>query len=250
MSAIWTIAKREVVSFFLSPFAYIVLTAWVLWQGAMFTIFCFFVAGAPIGSASDADPLQMLFGQTTLFFLPLLVFVPVLTMRLLAEETRQGTIETLLTAPVTSSSVVLGKYLAALIFWAALWVPTLMYVWLTSRFGEIDWGRLAATFLGIFGMGAYYMSLGVLMSAIAKNQISAAVLSFMSLGLLFALGIMQFMQLDDATLQVVRYVSVWQHMQAFSSGIIDSRYVVYDLSIAALGLFFAVQVLEFRRVEA
>ncbi len=250
MIAIWTIAKREIVSFFLSPFAYVVLTAWVLWQGAMYTIFSMFVAATPIGSASETDPLQMLFGQTTLFFLPLLVFVPVLTMRLLAEESRQGTLEALLTAPVTSAQVVLGKYLSALVFWAALWLPTLMYVWLTSRFGDIDWGRLGATFVGIFGIGAYYMSLGVLMSAVAKSQISAAVLTFMSLGMLFALGILQFMQVDDATLQVIRYVSVWQHMQAFSSGIIDSRYVVYDLSVAALGVFFAVQVLEIRRVEA
>jgi ABC-2 type transport system permease protein len=250
MSATWTIAKREIVSFFLSPFAYVVLTTWVLWQGAMFAIFCFFVAGAPVGSASDADPLQMLFGQTTLFFIPLLVFVPVLTMRLLAEETRQGTLETLLTAPVTSTGVVLGKYLAAMVFWAALWLPTLMYAWLTSRFGDVDLGRLGATFVGILGVGAYYMSLGVLMSAIAKSQISAAVLTFMCLGSLFAVGILQFMQLDDATLQLVRYVSVWQHMQSFSSGVVDSRYLVYDLSLAALGVFLAVQVLEIRRVEA
>jgi ABC-2 type transport system permease protein len=250
MSAIWTIAKREIVSFFVSPFAYVVLTAWVLWQGAMFFLFCFFVAGAPVGSASEADPLRMFFGNTTLFFIPLLVFVPVLTMRLLAEETRQGTLETLLTAPVTSTGVVLGKYLAALCFWATLWLPTLMYAWLTSRFGDVDWGRLGATYLGILGVGAYYMSLGLLMSAIAKSQISAAVLTFMCLGSLFAMGIFQFMPLDDATLEMIRYVSVWQHMQAFSSGVVDSRFLVYDLTLSALGVFLAVQVLELRRVEA
>lgn len=250
MSAVLTIAKREIVSFFLSPFAYVVLTAWVLWQGAMYFLFCFFLAGAPIGSASETDPLKMLFGNTTLFFVPLLVFVPVLTMRLLAEETRQGTLETLLTAPVTSSDVVLGKYLAAMALWLTLWLPTLMYAWLTSRFGDVDWGRLAATYVGILGMGAYYMSLGLLMSAVAKSQISAAVLTFACLGSLFALGIFQFLELDDATLEIVRYVSVWQHMQAFSSGVVDSRYVVYDVTLAALGVFLSVQVLEARRVEA
>ena len=250
MSAMLTIAKREIFSFFMSPLAFVVLTAWLLWQGAIFFLFCFFVAGSPPGTGSDSDPLHMLFGNTTLFFIPLLVFVPVLTMRLLAEETRQGTLETLLTAPVTSVSVVLGKYIAALVFWCSLWVPTLMYVWLTSRFGDVDWGRLGATYLGVFGVGAYYMSIGLLMSSIARSQIVAAVLTFMSLGGLFVLGVFQFMPLDDATLEMVRYVSVWQHMQGFSSGIVDTRYLAYDFTLAALGVFLAIQVLEIRRTEA
>lgn len=250
MRTIWTIAKREVGAFFVSPLAYVVLTVWLLWQGVMFALFCYYVSGSPVGSAADADPLRMLFGGTTLFFVPLLVFVPLLTMRLLAEETRQGTLETLLTAPVTSATVVLGKYLASLVFWVAMWAPTLMYVWLTSQFGDLDWGRLGATYLGIFGMGSYYMSLGLLMSAVARSQIVAAVLTFLALGALFALGIFQFMPLDDASLEALRYISVWQHMQSFSNGVVDSRYVVYDVSLAALGVFLSVQVLELRRVEA
>lgn len=250
MNAMLTIAKREILSFFMSPLAYVVLTGWLVWQGGVFFAFCFYLAGATPGTGSESDPLRMLFGNTTLFFVPLLVFVPVLTMRLLAEETRQGTLETLLTAPVTSVSVVLGKYIAALVFWCGLWVPTLMYVWLTSRFGDVDWGRLGATYLGIFGVGAYYMSIGLLMSSIAKSQIVAAVLTFMSLGGLFVLGIFQFFALDDATLEIVRYVSVWQHMQGFSAGIVDTRYLAYDFTLAAVGVLLAIQVLEIRRTEA
>ncbi|MCS6856506.1 MAG: ABC transporter permease subunit [Sandaracinaceae bacterium] len=249
MKAAWIIAKREILSFFLSPLAYVVLTAWTLWQGATYAIFCYYVAGSPVGSGVENDPLAMLFGQTTLFYIPLLVFVPLITMRLLAEETRQGTLETLLTAPVTSVQVVMGKYLAALVFWLSLWVPTLMYVWLTSRFGDLDAGRLLASYLGILGVGAYYMSLGLLMSALARAPMSAAILTFLALASLFALGIVQFLPVSEAALEVVRYVSVWQHMQNFSSGVVDSRYLVYDLSLSVFGLFGAVQVLEARRTH-
>src|SRR5690606_926859 len=104
---------------------------------------------------------------------------PVLTMRLLAEETRSGTLEPLLTAPVSSSAVVVGKYLAALVFWMSLWVPTLLYVWITSRYGDVDLGAVAASYFGVFALGAQAMAIGLLMSALASNQIIAAVLTFL-----------------------------------------------------------------------
>lgn len=241
----WVVARREVLAFFVSPLAYVVLAAWMVWKGLEFTILAIFASGQAGGTSVDF--LRSAFGGTTLFYMPILVFVPVLTMRLLAEESRQGTIEALLTAPVSSAAVVLGKYLAALVFWVALWTPTLMYVWITSRFGDIDAGHVAAIFLGIFGIGVYYMALGLLMSAVAKSQISAAVLTFMALGFLFMVGIVQFLPLEEDLLELSKYVSVWQHMQAFASGIIDTRYLVYDVSVAALAVFFSVQIIESRR---
>jgi ABC-2 type transport system permease protein len=251
MKAAWTIAKREISSFFVSPLAYIVLTTWLLWQGGTFWVMSFWFSQQDLGAgASGANPLSHYFGGTTLFYIPLLVYTPLLTMRLLAEEHRQGTIEPLLTAPVSEVGVVLGKYFAALTFWGAMWLPTLMYVWLTSRFGDVDLWKVAATYVGLMGLGAYYMSLGLLMSALSKSQIVAAVLTFLVLGALFIFGLLQFLFTDDSTRAVFEYMSIWAHMNAFSGGIVDSRYLVYDLSLAALGVFLSIRVLEARRYES
>jgi ABC-2 type transport system permease protein len=132
--AVLTIARREVLSFFVSPIAYVVLTVWLLFFGIVFCLLAMFFGTQPPGSG--ANLLQAFFGGTTFFYLPLLIFPPLLTMRLLAEERSSGTIEALMTAPVTELQIVLGKYLAALVFWTTLWLPTLSIVWLASRTGE------------------------------------------------------------------------------------------------------------------
>jgi ABC-2 type transport system permease protein len=242
--AAWTIAWREVRSFFLSPVAYVVLTAWLLWSGLSFFQLTSWLSSRMSAGGSD-NPLTLFFGGTFLFFVPLLLFVPVLTMRLLAEERATGTLEPLLTAPVTERAVVLGKYAAAMVFWLVLWVPALMYAWLTSRYGHVDTGVLASSYLGIFGIGLYYMAIGLFMSAVARNQIIAAVLTFMALGLLFALGLGEFIFPERQ--QLFSYISVWGHMSTFSKGIVDSRYLVFDVSLAVLGVFLSVRVLEARR---
>jgi ABC-2 type transport system permease protein len=251
MRAIWTIAKREIVSFFVSPLAYVVLTTWLVFQGGTFWVMSFWFSQQDLGSSSSgANPLSHFFGGTTLFYIPIMVYTPLLTMRLLAEEHRQGTIEPLLTAPVSDTAVVLGKYFASLVFWIALWVPTLMYVWLTSRFGDIDPWQIASTYLGVFGLGAYYMALGLLMSALTRNQITAAVLTFVTIGAIFMMGLLSFLVTDDAWRGVFEYMSLWSHMSTFGSGIVDSRYVTYELSLAALGVFLSIRALEARRYEA
>lgn len=251
MKPVWTIAKREISSFFVSPLAYVVLTTWLLFQGAVFWVMSFWYSQQDFGSGSSgANPLSHYFGGTTLFYIPIMVYTPLLTMRLLAEEHRQGTIEPLLTAPVSDAAVVLGKYLASLVFWCALWAPTLMYVWLTSRYGDLDLWKIAATYVGIFGLGAYYMALGLLMSALTRSQITAAVLTFVALGAFFILGLFSFLVTDDTWRGVFDYMSLWTHMSTFASGIVDSRYLTYELSLAALGVFLSVRALEARRYEA
>lgn len=251
MRAAWTIAKREIVSFFVSPLAYVVLAAWVVAMGFQFYLLSAFAASQPFGSGSATDtPLKHFFGGTTLFWLCVLVFVPLLTMRLLAEESRNGTLEPLLTAPVSELSVVLGKYAAAVAFWVSMFVPTLMYAWLTSRFGDVDPGALGATYLGVFGLGLSWMAVGLLMSAIARSPIVAALLTFVALGGHFMLGLGQFIFTDDTSREVFGYFSVWTHLDAFATGVVDSRYLTWDLSLTALALFLAVRALEARRYES
>jgi ABC-2 type transport system permease protein len=247
MRATWTICKREVFAFFASPLAYVVMTVWLLIDGYSFYLLARWFAANPLQASASDNLVGAFFGQTTLFFLPPLVFVPVITMRLLAEERARGTIETLMTAPVGDASIVLGKYLAAMVMWIALWVPTLLYVWLASRYGAVDLGVVATSYLGVLGIGAYYMAIGTLMSAIAKNQIVAAILTFAVLCGLFILGLGVF--LGEEYREILGYISIWTHMEAFSKGILDSRYLVFDATMAALALTLAVAVLSARRVE-
>lgn len=248
MRAIWTILKREVYSFFLSPLAYVVLTVWLLIGGYSFFSIARWFAANPFNVSASENLLSAFFGETMLFYLPILFFVPVFTMRLLAEEHSRGTIETLMTAPVSDVSIVLGKYFAAVIVWVALWMPTLLYVWLASQYGTVDLGMVGAGYLGVLGVGAYYMAIGTLMSAIAKNQIVAAILTFLALCGLFLAGLGIYI-FGEEYRDFFAYISIWGHMEAFSKGIVDLRYLVFDVSVAALAVTLAIGVLSARRVE-
>jgi len=243
MNAVLTIAKREVFAFFVSPIAYVVLTVWLLFFGIVFYVLALVFAQQP---GAETNLLTAFFGGTTLFYLPLLVFTPVLTMRLLAEERASGTIEPLLTAPVSEVQVVLGKYLAAMTFWCVLWAPTLSYVWLVARSGEhaVDWGAIGSTYLGLFAVGVLYMAVGLLMSAVARNQIVAALLTFLVLGGLFVIGLAGYANVGDETRAVFEYLGLWTQMAGFAKGIVDTRYLVYDVSVAVVSLVLAVQVLQ------
>jgi ABC-2 type transport system permease protein len=244
MNSTLTIAKREIFSFFVSPIAYVVLTVWLLFFGIVFYILALVFAQQP--GSSETNLLTAFFGGTTLFYLPLLVFAPVMTMRLLAEERSSGTIEPLLTAPISELSVVLGKYLAAMVFWCVLWAPTLSYVWLVASSGEhvVDWGTIGTTYLGLFAIGLFYMAVGLFMSAIARNQIVAAMLTFLVLGGLFVVGLAGYANVGDDMRAVFEYVGLWTQMAAFAKGIVDTRYLVYDLSVVTLSLYLSVQALQ------
>ena len=245
MRAALSIAKREIVTYFVSPVAYVVTVVWLVWCGLQFYLLAGLFASAPNLSAS-ASPLSAFFGGSVLFFIPLLVFAPVLTMRLIAEERHTGTLETLLTAPITTADVVIGKYLAALVTWIGLWIPTLMYVWITSRFGRVDLGAVATSYLGVFGIGLYYMAIGLAMSALAKNQIVAALLTFMLLSGLFAVGLLSFLDTFSPYRDALDYISLWGHMQSFSKGIVDTRFLVFDLSVSGLFVYLAWRALDGR----
>ena len=242
MSAVITIARREMLSFFVSPIAYVVMTVWLLFFGIVFYLLALFFSTQP---GAGAGLLEGFFGGTTLFHIGLLTFSPALTMRLLAEERSSGTIEPLMTAPVTEAQIVLGKYLASVTFWIVLWLPTLAYVWMAASTGEdvVDWGAIGATYLGILCIGLFYMAVGLFMSAVARNQIVAAMLTFLVLGGLFVVGLAGYATLDDQKRAVFEYLGLWSQMSSFAKGVVDTRFVVYDLTGAALCLFLSVRVL-------
>ena len=245
MRSAWVVMRRELASFFISPLAYVVLTAWLVWNGVVFWVLTEFYARNAVASGA-ASPLSAFFGGSSLFFIPLLVFVPVLTMRLIAGEKQSGTIEPLLTAPVSDAAVILGKYGAAIAMWCVLWLPTVIYAYIMSQHGTVDWGATASSYLGILALGAYFMGIGLLMSALAPTQIIAAVLSFVALGVLFTIGIGEFV-FDGAVRELCSYVSMWGHMQSFSKGVVDTRYLVFDSSVAILAVGLSIGVLKARR---
>lgn len=248
MRAIWSITKREVHSFFVLPIAYVVLTVWLLYFGITFSMIASWFSGQMSSGRGDGL-ISALFGETMLFYLPLLVFAPVLTMRLLAEEKGTGTIEPLMTAPVNEWSIALGKYLAALVFWASLWLPMLLYFWILSGFGDeaVDPGIIGSIYLGLLCVGLLYMALGLLMSAVASSQIGAALLTFLALVTLFLVGLLRYVTQDEAIQTFFDYVGAWSQMSTFAKGIVDTRYVVFDVSLASLSLFLTVRVLQAAR---
>lgn len=245
MSSAWIVMRRELESFFVSPLAYVVLTAWLVWNGLVFWVLTEFYARNAVASGASS-PLSAFFGGSSLFFIPLLVFVPVLTMRLIAGEKQSGTIEPLMTAPVSDASIVVGKYGAAIVIWCVLWLPTIVYAWIISQHGTVDWGATAASYFGILFLGAYFMAIGLLMSTIAPTQIIAAVMSFVALGVIFAVGVGEFV-FDGTLRELCAYVSMWGHMQTFSKGVVDTRYLVFDVSVSVLAIGLSIAVLKARR---
>ncbi len=169
MRAFWPIYKRELFAFFVTPLAWVLVSVFLLVQGMHFYLLIDNFATATAGSPSDQTPIQAFFGTTVLLYLILFLFVPALTMRLFAEERRSGTIETLMTAPVSSAAVVLAKYAAVLTTYVVMWAPTALYLVILSRTGDVDAHVAAAAYLGILLVGSGYLAVGILMSAITKS---------------------------------------------------------------------------------
>ena len=231
----WVTLKRELLGYFVSPVSYLVLALFVLVQGYGFFLLCQTLAK---NQAATSAVLQYFFGGTFLYWLFLMFVVSVLTMRLIAEERQQGTLEPLLTAPVGEGAVILGKYLAALAFYGVLWLPTLVFPLLLRGYAgpgaALDPGPIAAGYLGTALCGASAIGIGLLCSTLSRSQMLAAVLSFVLLTLLLLIGMLADLYAQSATVrQALLYVNLLQHMDELGRGIIDSRRVVLHVSLAA-----------------
>lgn len=245
MRSFWPIYKRELFAFFVTPLAWVLITVFLLVQGMHFYLLVDHFANAGAAVTSDQTPLQSFFGNTVLLYLVLFLLIPPMTMRLFAEERRSGTIETLMTAPVSSAGVVLAKYAAVLTTYLAMWLPTALYLVILRRTGDVDPGVAAASYLGVILVGAAYLALGLLMSAITKSQFLALVLTALVILALFILGIGEFIVPDGTLLHdVCAHVSVWAHMNNFASGIVDSRHLLFYATLVVLPLFVTVRAVD------
>jgi ABC-2 type transport system permease protein len=241
-----TIASRELRAYFLSPIGWVVLAVFLLLQGIVFWLFMSFLSqpGAPPGAV-----MQYFFGGTILFWIAVLGVTSAATMRLIAEERRSGTLEPLLTAPVTSTEVVLGKYLASLGFFAALWVPTLMYVAILRGYADArpEWGPIVAGYLGTLLQGAAFLSMGLLASALTRNQLLAFILAFVFAWAILLFGVLENVVSSEWLKATFRYMYLFRQMDDFGKGIVDTRHLAFLLSITGFSLFATVKVLDSRR---
>ncbi len=235
------IYKRELFAFFVTPLAWVLVTVFLLVQGMHFFLLVDHFSNQQ-QVMSDQTPVQAFFGNTVLLYLILFLLVPPITMRLFAEERRSGTIELLLTTPVSTAALVLAKYAAALTTYVAMWAPTVLYVVILGRTGDVDWHVVGASYLGVLLVGSGYLSLGLLMSALTKSQFLALVLTAMVILGLFIAGVGEFVTRDGTLAHdVCSHLSVWAHMNDFASGVVDSRRVVYYSSLTLVPLFVTVR---------
>ena len=237
MRNVTTLTRRELSVFFYSPIAYVVLAVFLGVTGAFF-VTDNFVPGAE-------SSLRVTFGT----YLPvILVFVmPLLTMRLLADEFRGGTIETLMTAPVSDADVILGKFLGTLVFYLVMLAATLLYVVLVAAYGPLDVGLVLCTYFGLFLVGALYISVGLFFSACTRSQVVAGMCTLVLLAVTTLLA-NYLAQAQEGTVRVLlQHVSVLAHFQDFARGLVDTNHLIFFLSSTACFLFLAVKVLESRR---
>ncbi|HEV8244771.1 MAG TPA: ABC transporter permease, partial [Polyangiaceae bacterium] len=193
----------------------------------------------------DEGPLGAYFGQNSVFLLMTLLLVcPALSMRLLAEERRSGTIEALMTAPVGSAGVVLGKYTAALATYVLMWLPTVLYVVILRKTGTVDWLVVLSSYLGLFLVGAQYLAIGALSSALSKSQFVALLITVLIQFGLFVLGIGEYIFDAGLLRDISAHVSMASQMEEFSRGLIDLRRIVFDLSLLFASLFVTVRIVD------
>ncbi|GAB4321446.1 MAG: ABC transporter permease [Candidatus Zixiibacteriota bacterium] len=231
----WTFTVKELRGFFSSAVAYVVLTLFLLIAGWFFASGLFLV-----GQADMRDLFSVVIPLIFLFF------IPALTMRLIAEEKKSGTIELLVTMPIRDIEIVLGKYLAAVILVATALVLTFAYPLTISILGDPDSGALIGGYLGLLLMGAAYVAIGMFTSGLTQNQIIAFIIGFVIVFGFFMLDkVLIFF--PGAVASVLEYASVTYHFQNLARGVIDSRDVVYYLSLIVLFLFLAVRTLEARK---
>jgi ABC-2 type transport system permease protein len=248
MRKFFILLNREVRSYFYSPIAYIVLVFFLLVSGVDFYFQISFMNQRQVSYS-----VQEAFFNSVIFWFAFVLIFPLITMRLFSEEFKLGTIEPLMTAPVRDWQVVLAKFFGAVVFYVVLWLPTLLYFVIFQAITHQPAANSTGAYLGAYLMllllGMFYLSIGCLASALTKNQIIAAVISFSAITLLFFLGLVSFILLDvsSSTRQLLGYFSAIEQMGTLSRGEIDTRPMVLYLSMTAVMLTLTYQAFQSRK---
>ena len=251
MSNILAIAHKELKSYFSSPIAYIAIGLWALLYGYFFfAILNFFVRQSM--QMSQFGPQSMNLNQQLIrpllqnVTILILFLMPMVTMRTYSEEKRSGTIELLLTSPITDLDIILGKFLAAMGLYCAMLLVTLINIAILFRLGNPEWRPIAAGYLGLLLMGGCFISVGLLISSLTKNQIVAGFVTFAVFLMLWVIN-----WLADSSgptgQAVLSFLSITDHFDDFTKGIIDTKHLAYYLSFITFGLFLTAKSVDSER---
>lgn len=252
MINIWAIAYKELRAFFVSPIAYVVLAGFLLLSGWFFwSMLTEFSRWVQMYSSFQRPEMIEQLNLNDMVVSPLLqnmvfiflILMPMLTMRLLAEERSQGTDELLLTSPVTTMEITLGKFLGTGLFFAIMLAGSAIYPALLLYFATPEVGPILTGYLGLLLVGMSFIALGLFTSSLTDNQIIAAVTAFVALLLLFVIG-WPANSVGGNLGSVLTYLSVTQHLQDLTRGLITSEDIIYYLSVIALGVFLTQRSLE------
>jgi len=230
MSKVLSIARRELKSYFDSPIAYIVVVAFLLVSGWMFFSTLFLMVRADLRSLFSPSP----FSPAML----LVILAPAVTMRLVAEERKTKTLELLTTMPVRDWQVVLGKFLASLGVLGVALAMTLAYAVSVAGLGPLDWGPVVSGYLGTLLFASSLLAVGLLASTLTDNQIVAFIVGFLVCAALYFVYWLQFF-MPQSIAPFVEFVSTSSHLENMARGVIDSRDVLYYLSLTGGALFLA-----------
>jgi ABC-2 type transport system permease protein len=252
MSNVLTIARKELKTYFTSPIAYIVLAISAVIFGFFFySALAFFVQrsmeaqmmgrGMPMSvNEFIIRPLLMNLSVISLFL------VPMITMRLYAEEKRSGTIELLLTSPLTDWQIVLGKFLGVLSVYGLMLLVSLFSVLLLFVFGDPEWRQVATSYLGLLLLGGCFIAVGLFFSSLTRSQLVAGALTFAALLMLWIINWTA--ETAGPTLRVViSALSVLEHFEDFSRGVVDTKHLVYYISFITFGLFLTTRAVDSER---
>jgi ABC-2 type transport system permease protein len=246
---IWTVCRRELYAYFVSPIAWVLLTIFAFLSGAFtYLISAAFMRASLEGQMSgqtfpmnvNEQVIAPLFSNMAVVGLFL---IPLISMRLFAEEKRQGTIELLITSPVHDLEIIMGKWLSAVLLYGALLVVLLADYSFLFFYGNPDWKPVATGFLGILLQGACLLAFGTFISTLTRNQIVAGAIGFALALVLWILNWTTSFGNSD-TVQVLNYLSIVSHMDSFSRGVIDTKDLIYYLSMIFFGLFLTARSLE------
>jgi ABC-2 type transport system permease protein len=255
MRNVWIICQKELRTYFVSPIAYILFIIYAAIFGFFFwnMVGAFVYYGMESQMRGETFPMNIndqvirqLFGNINVINL---LIIPLMTMRLFAEEKRNGTIELLATSPIRDGEVILGKWLASVLLYAAMLLFTCLNFLFLFKYGNPDWKPMAISLLGVLLQAAALLAIGMFISTLTRNQIIAGAVTFGVCLLIFVLGWVGEFQYSTWA-QVMTYMSTTTHMQSFLKGVIDTKDAIYYVSAIFLGLFLTARSLESLRWRA
>jgi ABC-2 type transport system permease protein len=253
MRNVLTIAQKELKSYFASPIAYIVIGFFALLYGYFYwAILAYFVrqsmqmnqfGGGPQAVNVNQNMIRPLLQNVTVL---LLFVLPMITMRTYAEEKRSGTIELLLTSPVTDIQIILGKFLGAVGLYAAMLGVTVLHIGILFIFGRPEWKPIVTAYLGLLLMGGCFIAVGLFISSLTKNQIVAAFVTFAVFLFLWVINWVGSFS-GPSVERVTTYLSIIDNYDDFAKGIIDTSHLIYYLSFIGFGLFLTAKSVDSER---